>query len=86
MAENIRITEKMLRDFKALVSSRPNRLIVMPWDDKWRVKKSRAKKAMGIYATEAEAMTIAENEVFSGRVDYGVVFDKHFMIVKEINR
>jgi uncharacterized protein DUF2188 len=86
MAESNKITKSMIREVAALASARPNRLIVMPWDDKWRVKKSRAKKAMGIYSTEAEAINVAENEVFSGRVDYGVVFDKHFMIVKEINR
>ena len=76
----------MVREVAALASIKPNRLIVMPWDDKWRVKKTRAKKAMGIYATEAEAMSIAENEVFSGRVDYAIVVDKHLMIVKEISR
>ncbi len=75
----------MILEVAALASAKPNRLHVMPWDNnKWRVKKTRSKRAMGIYATEAEAMSIAEKEIFSGRVEYGVVHDKQGRILKEI--
>ena len=73
MAETIKITKRMILEVAALASAKPNRLHVMPWDNnKWRVKKTRSKRAMGIY------------EIFSGRVEYGVVHDKQGRILKEI--
>lgn len=86
MADTIKITKKMIQEVANMATARPNRLFVVPWDNKWRVKNSRSAKAMGSYSTEAEALKVAEEEVYSGRVEYAVLLNKRFSIVKIINR
>ncbi len=86
MADTIKITKEMIQEVANMATIRPNRLHVMPWDNKWRVKKSRSSKAMGIYTTEEEAMKVAEDEVYTGRVDCAVIHDKHLLVVKVINK
>lgn len=61
-----------------------NRLHVIAREGSWVVKRDKAKRVLGIYDTETQAIDAATAQVKSGKADYALVHDLYGRIAQKI--
>lgn len=74
MAEK-KLSRKLILSIAEAAKRPKNRLHVISRNGKWAIKKEGAKRALGIYPTQSEAIEIATASVKSGKTDDAIVHD-----------
>ena len=84
MAEVKKISDEIILKVVHSASLKTNRLHVVPRESTWVVRRDGSARAMGVYDTKDEAVTVARSQVEEGRADYAVVHDNTGRVLEKI--